>query len=182
MMWGKISKYFTKEELCWMANWYPEMDYNKALAVIGRVYAEKLDKSGNVELCHFINVSNAATIENGRIVGLLHDIVEDGFIDLTDLVLLGFNSEIIKAVQILNHDKKKFSSYKEYILAVVNSGNFLAIETKLNDIRDNMSPRRMLSLPIEKQQKALKKYSWALPVVYAIYQKYEDTLIRRKTK
>lgn len=180
MIWGRITNYFTVKELEKMANWPKEMDYNKALAIIGRVYAECLDKSGNVALCHFVNVSDKAKTEEGRIVGLLHDVVEDSFIDLKDLSLLGFSKEIIESIAIISRDKKKYPTYESYIYSVVNSDNFLAIEIKFYDICDNISPRRILDLPEEKQKKALKKYAWALPIVYKSLKECES-LKRRKT-
>lgn len=181
MMWGRITKYFTLQELNRMASWDKEMDFNKALAIVGRVYAEKLDKSGNVELCHFINVSNSGTSDDASIVGLLHDVVEDGYIDLRDLFFLGFSSDIIEAVRIVSRDKNRYPTYEEYIYSVVDSNNILAIETKLNDIKDNISPRRIMDLPKQKQEKAIKKYTWALPLVY---QAYQDciSIKRRKRK
>ncbi len=180
MSWGRITKYFTVQELEKMSSWVKEMDFNKALAIVGRVYAECLDKSGNIALCHFINVSDKASTEEGQIVGLLHDVVEDGYIDLKDLYLLGFSENIIRSVAIISRDKEKYPTYESYIYSVVDSKNFLAIETKLHDICDNISPRRILDLPEEKQIKALKKYVWALPVVYEALQECE-TLKRRKT-
>ncbi len=181
MMWGRITKYFTLQELNRMASWDKEMDVNKALAIVGRVYAEKLDKSGNVELCHFINVSNSGISEEAKIVGLLHDVVEDGYIDLRDLLFLGFANDVIEAVRIVSRDKNRYPTYEEYIYSVIDSNNVLAIETKLNDIKDNISPRRIMDLPKPKQEKAIKKYTWALPLVY---QAYQDciSIKRRKRK
>ena len=192
MQWGKILNYFTLEELNYLKS-LPE--YIKAESIISRIYVEKLDEnreiikpakldlSGNPEVLHFLYVSNHATTEEGRIVGLLHDVVEDGHIDFGDLLLRGFSSYIVSTLQILCRDKSKYPKYEDYITSIIESGNRVALETKFYDIRHNLSPIRILSLPEERQEKACKKYCEALPRIAIAYERsivYEEYTKRRK--
>lgn len=158
---SKLNLFFSADEL----ELIKTMDeYHRALTIIGRVYAEKLDKSGNAELGHFIRVSDSLDTIEEKTVGLLHDIVEDGYIDLSDLSYLGFhNDDILTAISILCRDKQKFPYYHDYISSILESENIIAIKTKYYDMLDNISPGRVDLLPYAKKIKALAKYAEELP-------------------
>ncbi len=170
MKWSKILNYFTIEELNYLVSWSNNYTYEKALAIVGRIYAEKLDEngncikkgkrdnSGNAETFHLQSVSNMSSSKEGKIVGLLHDIVEDHYIDLSDLLLLGFSPEIVSTINLLSRDKSVYPNYSDYITAIIESENFIAIETKLHDMLNNLCPKRIMYLPLKKQTKVLKKW------------------------
>lgn len=182
MQWGKILNFFTVEELNRLKSFPKDCEFAKAMAIVGRVYAERLDLSGNAEACHFINVSNRASTVEGKIVGLLHDVVEDGHLDFGDLLLLGFSPYIVNTLQILCHDKKKYPKYEDYITSIIESGNLLALEIKLYDISDNLSPRRIMSLPKERQEKAYKKWCAALPRIATAYEELSKEQNRERIR
>lgn len=188
--WEKINLFFTYEELtetqarlesgfCPLKS-IPD-DYTKAIAIIGRVYAEKLDKSGNIALGHFIRVSDCLDTDDEKVVGLLHDVVEDKYITLNDLKNLGFSQEVIDAVAILTRDKEIYPEYEDYITSIIESKNYIALKVKLFDMLDNKSPYRINDLNEEKKKKALNKYKNQLPrVVIAIKELEEEQNLKRK--
>ena len=153
--------FFSNAEIAYVKS-IPD-DFLKALSIIGRVYAERLDKSGNAEAGHFIRVSNQGENDDVKIVGLLHDVVEDRHITLNDLIYLGFKENIITAISLLNNDKTIYPNYHSYITNIIESGNLLAIKVKYYDMKDNLSPDRLERLPKEKREKALHKYTPELP-------------------
>lgn len=186
MKWGKILQYFDfqdvndKWKFTLLRNLPPLL---KAEALVGRVYGENKDKSGNAETFHFYSVSQHATTEEGKIVGWLHDIVEDGYIDLGDLILLGFSPFIVNTIQLLSHDKKKYPKYEDYITSIIESGNPVAIEVKYYDICNNIGPKRMLLLSQARQEKAIKKWCKQLLRIADAYEninKQENDQRRRK--
>lgn len=184
MQYGKILNYFTKDELKKLQHYLKDIKNMEvvAVAIIGRVYAENKDLSGNTEAGHFVRVSNRTKTIEGRTVGLLHDIVEDKKINFQDLLLLGFSTDIVSTLQILCRDKLKYPNYRDYITSIIDSHNLIALEIKLYDITDNLSPSRVMQLPEERKKKAVKKYCEALPRISRAYWeiKNEEEYQRRR--
>ena len=72
-----------------------------------------------------------------RIVGFLHDIVEDTKYTFEDLEDEGFSNEVISALRLLTHDKH--TPYMEYIENICASGDKVAVNVKLNDLKHNLA-------------------------------------------
>ena len=157
----KIQLYFTFSEIYWLANM--KDNYMKALTIIGRVYAERLDKSGNAELGHFIRVSENLDTSDEKITGLLHDIVEDGYLTFGDLIKVGFPPHIIKALRVLARDKSVYPNYEDYVTSVLESNDELAIRVKYVDMQDNSSDKRLVLLEESIRKKMISKYHSQLP-------------------
>ena len=137
--------------------------YIRALAIIGRVYAESVDKSGHAIAGHFIRVSEYFIDEDTRIIGLLHDIVEDKKLTFKDLIMLGFSLDIINALKILTRSKEIYPNYVDYITSVLESDNELAIRVKYADMLDNSSFYRLNLLEESIKIRLTKKYENQLP-------------------
>lgn len=170
-----------KEELYFIANL--EDDYDKALVLVGRVYAEKMDLSKNPQSRHLIAVSNALTTKEGKIAGLLHDIVEDGYLTLMSLYcLFHFPARIVRAVAVLTRDKEKCKTYDEYIKKqILPSKSLVVQEVKMADMENNQSPERTKDLPTEeRRQHALTKYKPYIPLVDERIEKLKLERKRRK--
>ena len=97
---------------------------------------------------------NAGVTDDERIVGALHDVVEDTPWTFDDLLREGFSIQIVEAVRCLTK-KSEDEDYDEFTERV--RKNPLAVRVKLNDLRDNMDIRRMPSVT-EKDVKRLNKY------------------------
>ncbi len=92
--------------------------------------------------------------DNERIVGVLHDVIEDTHWTFEDLEKEGFSKEIIDALKCVTKTSD-VEDYEEFINRV--KINPLAIKVKLNDLRDNMDIRRMPEV-LESDLKRLNKY------------------------
>ena len=99
-------------------------------------------------------VSNSFDEINRKIVGMLHDIIEDTVVSCNILEQLGFNKEIIDAIVILT---KETLDYEKYIDIIINSNNLIAIDVKLKDLEHNMDISR-IDKPKEEDYKRIEKY------------------------
>ncbi|HFC9289959.1 TPA: GTP pyrophosphokinase [Clostridium perfringens] len=76
---------------------------------------------------------------NAKIVGVLHDILEDTDITRNDLLNYGFSEDIVLAVEVLT--KSKNQKYMEYIENI--KCNDIARRVKLIDLKNNMNLTRL---------------------------------------
>lgn len=161
-------KWFTDKEIHNIANMHD--DELKALAIIGRIYGERNDRSGNPQTRHLISVSNAMKTKEGKVVGLLHDVVEDGYLTLMSLLcLFRIHSREVQAIDILTRDKELYPKYNDYIeKRILFSRSLIVLEAKDADMKNNQSYERVKDLPTEEQRhKALTKYKTYIPLVEA---------------
>lgn len=82
-------------------------------------------------------VAHVDSVE-AKIVAWLHDVVEDSPIAIEDLRTGGFTDRIVEAVELLT--RIQYSQYRPYIQLIALSGNRLAIDVKLADLRDHLRP------------------------------------------
>lgn len=158
--------WFTKEEIQYIAD-MPD-DYVKAITIVGRIYAERMDQSGNPESRHLKVVSDALETYEGKVAGFLHDIVEDNYLTLGCLRnIFRFNEKSICIVDILTRDKELYPTYDSYIRNRILPSDILEVqEAKLADMEHNQSPERVKNLPTEeRRQKASTKYKPYIPLV-----------------
>lgn len=105
----------------------------------------RTDKAGAPYIHHLLHVANAAYSRyNGDIrllrVGLLHDIMEDTDLSLSELMeTQGVTIEIAQAVMAMTHLKNE--TYSEYIERVAQ--NSLARRVKICDLEHNMNLSRL---------------------------------------
>ena len=89
-----------------------------------------------------------------KIVGVLHDVVEDSAWTFEQLAAEGFSAEIVEALRCVTK-RSENEPYDKFISRI--KGNPLAVAVKLNDLTDNMDIRRLPYLS-DKDVKRLKKY------------------------
>ncbi len=145
-----------------------EEEEKRATMLANIFFKDKKDKGGFPYLGHLQYVSNAFDDEDHRVVGMLHDIIEDTVVSKTILEELGFKKKVIDAIVILTRNT---DDYMEYINSIVESGNKLAIDVKLKDLEHNMDIARIVN-PTEKDYERLEKYKKC----YKILQKKRDEL------
>ena len=126
----------------------------KATMIANIFFKDKKDKGGYPYLGHLQYVSNGFDDTNHKVVGLLHDVIEDTVVSKTILKELGFPDNIINAIDILT---RKTEDYSSYIDSIVNSNNLLAIDVKMKDLEHNMDITR-ISNPTEEDRKRIEKY------------------------
>lgn len=135
-----------------------EEQLRNAVFIAINAHNKQLDRNGQPYICHPFRVMEAGQTIEEKIVGVLHDVIEDTPLTLTDLSAKGFSEEIIDAVHALS--KLEQESYDHYIGRI--KRNNLAVRVKLNDLTDNMDLRRLNELSdndIERIRKYLKAYN-----------------------
>jgi (p)ppGpp synthase/HD superfamily hydrolase len=125
----------------------------RALQIAVQAHAGQKDKSGAAYIFHPIRVMMRCTSPEAKIVGLLHDVVEDTSVTFEELKAEGFSKDVLAALRLLTHDSEL--PYEDYIQQV--KTHPIATEAKLADLEDNMDIRRLQEVD-EKAAKRFKKY------------------------
>lgn len=112
-------------------------DIDKAIEFASKAHAADYDLDGNPTILHPLAVGMMGNNDTERIVGFLHDVVEDTRYSFEELINEGFSDEVISALRLLTHDKQ--APYMEYIKQICKSGNRTAINVKLNDLKHNLA-------------------------------------------
>ena len=125
----------------------------RAMEIAMAAHNGQLDKAGKEYIEHPMRVMAAGSSTDEKIVGVLHDVVEDSEWTFEQLAAEGFAPKIIEAVRCLT--RLEGESYDKFIARV--KCNKLATAVKLNDLTDNMDIRRLPYLS-DKDVKRLKRY------------------------
>lgn len=128
----------------------------KAIEIAARAHKGQTDKAGEPYILHPLRVMFEVNTELEKICGVLHDVVEDTPLTLTDLRVT-FSAEVIRVLDLLTH--KSNDSYKKYIDKILTSE--VAIRVKKADLKDNMNLSRLSEIT-ESDLKRCKKYHKAL--------------------
>ena len=115
-------------------------DIDKAIEFASKAHAADYDLDGNPTILHPLAVGMMGQTDAERIVGFLHDVVEDTKYTFEDLVAEGFSDEVIEALRLLTHDKD--TPYMAYVERICRSGNTTAIKVKMNDLKHNLARGR----------------------------------------
>jgi len=151
--------------------------YLKSAVLVRILFRNRKDHAGQPYLGHLKRVSDRMTTLDGKIAGLLHDLVEDiSYITFDDLLDIGIPENIVEVLRLVTkkkHNKKlteeeRLICYGEEIDRIIDSGNDLAIELKTVDIEDNYDKERLeLCLP-ELRDWFEKKYPPQMKKLYKI--------------
>ena len=114
----------------------------RAIEIAVEAHKGQTDKQGMPYIGHPMRVMQAGKTEDEKIVGILHDVVEDTPWTFEQLEAEGFSEKVIEAIQLLT--KADDEDYDLYIERV--KSNPLAISVKINDLTDNMDLRRYCKL------------------------------------
>ena len=129
---------------------------NKAIKIAQKAHKGQTDKFGTPYIGHVIRVMNAGKTYDEKIVGVLHDVIEDcPEITLDYLLQQGFPNEIVFAIECLTKNPSD-QDYTEFIKQTEKSP--LAVSVKMNDLQDNMNLTRFNRLMTEKDMNRLNKY------------------------
>lgn len=132
----------------------------RALEIARQAHAGQVDKGGADYIGHPLRVMEMGKSEEEKIVGVLHDVVEDSDRTFEMLEREGFSSEIIAALRCLT----KLSDDEDYdhFIARVKS-NRLAIKVKLCDLVDNLDSSRLGSVTdadVKRSKKYMRAYKF----------------------
>lgn len=129
-----------------------------AIQIAVEAHSGQLDKAGQPYVLHPLKVMLSLSNEKDRIVGVLHDVIEDTNITYDYLIANGFKgeTEILQALKSIT--KEENETYEEFIERV--ALNQIAKRVKLADLQDNMDLSRILN-PTRKDFERIKKYGKA---------------------
>ena len=119
---------------------YFESGIDRAVAIVSHEFADDPDLDGNPQLLHMTAVSSAGKNNDERLVGFLHDLVEDKDWTFDDLLQDGFPRHIVDSLRLLTHDKE--TPYMDYIRNICESGDEVALAVKINDLNHNLKRGR----------------------------------------
>ena len=118
-------------------NYDSRSEIDKAIELASKAHAADYDLDGNPTILHPLAVGMMGRNDTERIVGFLHDVVEDTQYSFEDLIEMGFSKVVIETLRLLTHDKE--TPYMEYIKRICKSKNSAAINVKLNDLKHNLA-------------------------------------------
>ncbi len=125
----------------------------KAIEIAVDGHKGQKDKFGNPYILHPLRVMFRLNSTEEKIVGVLHDVVEDTKYSIDDLRVFGFYDEILSALDCVT--KRDSENYGDSIERV--KTNRVAINVKIADLEDNMDIRRIKELT-ENDMERLNKY------------------------
>ena len=126
----------------------------RAIEIATLAHKGQFDKSGKDYIGHPLRVMEMGKTEEEKIVGVLHDVIEDTNWTFEALEKEGFSKEVINALRCVTKLSEN-ENYDDFIERV--KKNPLAVAVKINDLTDNMDIRRLPYLS-DKDIKRLKKY------------------------
>ena len=127
---------------------------NRAIEIATNAHEGATDKYGAPYFNHVTRVMHMGHTDNEKIVGVLHDVIEDTHWTFEDLEKEGFSKEVIDALKCVTKTSEA-EDYEEFITRV--KINPLAVKVKLNDLTDNLDIKRM-PVVLESDLKRLNKY------------------------
>ena len=122
-----------------------------------KAHEGQFDKGGHPYYLHPQCVANMEKTEDEKIVGYLHDVVEDTKYTIDDIKALGVNDLCIEAIKYLTHDKS--IPYDDYVAKIKQCE--LARKVKINDLKNNSDLSRLNKITAE-DLKRVEKYKKAL--------------------
>lgn len=126
-----------------------EAELSLTMLIVGNAFLTKKQRSGEDYVGHPMAVATAYTrSKNKRIIGLLHDLVEDTDWTLQDLRDVGFSERIINGVDACTrregppyYAEGQREPYFDFIVRCGEAGQD-AIDIKINDLHHNMDASR----------------------------------------
>lgn len=125
----------------------------KAIEIAVDGHKGQIDKFGNPYILHPLRVMFAMKTNDEKIVGVLHDVIEDTKYTFEDLRNQGFSDKILKALDCITN--RHLESYDDFIERI--KTNRIAVNVKIADMEDNMDIRRLKKIN-EKDTERLNKY------------------------
>ena len=128
----------------------------KAIGIAVEAHRGQLEKNGQPFVQHPMRVMFRCGTEDEKIVGVLHDVVEDckGW-TFARLRRRGFPKRILDALDCVTKRKGEVGDYDAFIART--ASNPIARRVKLADLEDNMDIRRLPQIT-ERDRKRLNKY------------------------
>lgn len=141
----------------------------KALEIVTTLFERNLDKGGMPYILHLIYVYRHVSTEREKVVGLLHDTLEDKEVTREDLLDVGFKEYIVDDV--VNLTRVKPIEYNDYIDNLIKNGSVEALHVKLADLEHNMDITRIKNPSVKEVERVKYRY---IPTHEKIMQRLEE--------
>lgn len=129
----------------------------RAIEIAISAHSNQVDKAGAPYILHPLRVMLSLATEEERIVGVLHDVVEDSDWTFDLLRRQGFSDTVVDALKSVTAAGGE--SYEAFVARA--GANPIGRRVKIADLTDNMDMRR-LPAPTGRDFERLAKYSRAL--------------------
>ena len=135
----------------------------RAIQIAVEAHAGQIDKAGQPYILHPLRVMLSLKTDDQRIVGVLHDVVEDceGW-DFGVLKAEGFKPRILKALKSVTKRKRGYEEYDDFVRRAME--NDIGRHVKRADLIDNMDIMR-ISEPVEADFRRLARYRRAIRIL-----------------
>ncbi len=134
-----------------------------AIVYAAQKHKGQKDKIGAAYIYHPLNVMRRLETDEERIVGVLHDVIEDCGVTLADLRDMGYSDTVVDALDFLTKRPEEEDDYSAFVERI-RQGPAVAIKVKLADLADNMDPTRRTE-DNEKTRKRQAKYQRAVEIL-----------------
>lgn len=135
----------------------------RAIAIAAEAHAGQVDKAGEPYILHPLRVMMRLETVEDRIVGVLHDVVEDNATwPLAALRAEGFVEAILAAVDAVT--RREDEDYESFVRRA--GKNAIGRRVKLADLADNMELNR-IKTPGPKDQERMERYRKAREILLA---------------
>ena len=131
--------------------------FEKALLIAVTAHRGQVDKSGMPYILHPLTVASKLDTLELKVIGLLHDTIEDTDVTADYLVEMGIPRDLVDVVELLT--KPKGEPYETYLRRV--KENPMAKQVKLADLAHNTDESRIAGL----NEARRKKYEMAKQIV-----------------
>jgi GTP diphosphokinase / guanosine-3',5'-bis(diphosphate) 3'-diphosphatase len=125
----------------------------RAIEIAAKAHSGQVDKGGQPYVLHPLRLMFSVCSLHERMAAVLHDVVEDTDLTLSDLASERFPTEVVAAIQALT----KLPGESRIEAAHRAAANPIARAVKLADVTDNMDISRIAE-PTEKDFARLKEY------------------------
>ena len=148
------------------------MNLENAIKIAVEAHTGQVDKGGNPYILHPLRVMLSLDKEEERIVGVLHDVVEDcaGW-SWERLEAEGFSEEIIQALKSVSKTPEEEAEYRslpedqrlDHYLRFIEraKANEIGRQVKAADIKDNLDISRITEIS-QRDVERLKRYKLAM--------------------
>jgi (p)ppGpp synthase/HD superfamily hydrolase len=135
--------------------------FERAIAIAAESHAGQVDKAGEPYILHPLRVMLSCATEDERIVGVLHDVVEDcpGW-TFERLRQEGFSDAVLAAIDSVT--KREGEDYEAFVERA--AANPIGRRVKLADLCDNCDLAR-ITAPTERDFARIDKYRRAIQMI-----------------
>jgi (p)ppGpp synthase/HD superfamily hydrolase len=129
-----------------------------AIGLAVQAHKGQKDRVGQPYILHPLRVMLRLSSETERMVGVLHDVIEDTDYTFDALRSLGYSEDILRALDGVT--RREDESYEAFVQR--SKANPISKKVKLADLEDNMDLHRMAGVSEEDMQRLIRyRRAWA---------------------